>query len=154
MLNQFLFFKVKILDGCNTLYPPCILLKKSSKTTRAKKPRLIALMDYCGKYFDPTSQCLKISQKSLILNYCYQRLSKIIEDYQRLLKDYRRLSKTIEDFQRLSKTIENYQRLLKTIKDYRRLLKTIEDYHRLNNFEQDIFARFSNIVSLLKKADF
>ena len=101
MLNQFLFFKVKILDGCNTLYPPCILLKKSSKTTRAKKPRLIALMDYCGKYFDPTSQCLKISQKSLILNYCYQRLSKIIED-----------------FQRLSKTIENYQRLLKTIEDY------------------------------------
>ena len=31
MLNQFLFFKVKILDGCNTLYPPCILLKKVPK---------------------------------------------------------------------------------------------------------------------------
>ena len=84
MLNQFLFFKVKILDGCNTLYPPCILLKKSSKTTRAKKPRLIALMDYCGKYFDPTSQCLKFSQKVsfyIIASEDYERLLKTIKAY-------------------------------------------------------------------------
>ena len=87
MLNQFLFFKVKILDGCNTLYPPCILLKKSSKTTRAKKPRLIALMDYCGKYFDPTSQCLKFSQKVsfyVIASEDYERLLKTFKYYRRL----------------------------------------------------------------------